>query len=109
MKIFEDLNNELSNRIYELDKPAFVFKKQTDNQKIRTSDNDMVNMVTIFGPESADLQSKISSSIAKKRALDTLTRAKMFLWQQKYLNATIQQSMLNESATNTIYCTRLLS
>ena len=40
VKIFEDLNNELSNRIFELDKPTFVFKKETDNQKIRTSDNE---------------------------------------------------------------------
>lgn len=103
MKIFEDLNNELSNRIYGLDKPAFAFKNETDHQKIRTSDNDMVNTVTIFGAENSDLQSKISSSIAKKRALDTLNKAKLFLWQQKNLNATIQQCMLNESVTNSIY------
>lgn len=36
IKIFDDLNNELSNRIYELDKPTFVFKKELDNQSIRT-------------------------------------------------------------------------
>lgn len=103
IKIFGDLNNEFSNRIYELDKPAFAFKNETDHQKIRTSDNDMVNTVAIFGVESSDLQSKISSSIAKKRALDTLNKAKVFLWQQKNLNATIQKSMFNESVTNTMY------
>ena len=103
MKIFGDLNNELSNRIYELDKPAFVFKKETDHQKIRTSDNDMVNTVAIFGIESGDMQSKISSSIAKKRAFDTLIKAKMFLSQQSYLNATIQQSMFNENVTQTMF------
>lgn len=103
VKIFEDLNNELSNRIFELDKPAFVFKKETDNQKIRTSDNDLVNTVAIFGKENSDLQSKISSSIAKKRALDTLNKAKIFLWQQKNLNNTIQQSMLNENISCTIF------
>ena len=101
--IFEDLNNELSNRIFQLDKPAFVFKKETDNQKIRTSDNDLVNIVTIFGVESGDLQSKVCVSIAKKRALDTLYKAKLFLWQQKKLNTTIQQSMLNENTTNSFY------
>jgi len=103
VKIFGDLNNELSNRVYELDKPAFVFKKETDKQKIRTTDNDLVNTISIFGAESGDLQSKISSSIAKKRALDTLNIAKLYLWQQKILNATIQQSMLNESKTCTMY------
>jgi len=102
-KIFDDLNHELSNRIFELDKPAFVFKKETDNQKIRTSDNDLVNTVAIFGAESSDLQSKISASLTKKRALDTLIQAKIFLWQQKKLNATISQSMLNESVSSSIF------
>jgi len=103
VKVFEDLNKELSNRIFELDKPAFAFKKETDNQKIRTSDNDMVSTVAIFGSDSSDLQSKIGASIAKKRALDTLNKAKMFLWQQKKLNTTIQQSMLNECKSGSIF------
>ncbi|HEY5591288.1 MAG TPA: hypothetical protein VIK55_09750 [Paludibacter sp.] len=103
VKIFDDLNGELSNRIYELDKPAFVFKKETDSQKIRTSDNDLVNTVAIFGSESSDLQTKIGASITKKRALDTLNKAKMFLWQQKKLNNTIQQSMHNESVAGSIF------
>ena len=97
IKTFDDLNNELSNRIFELDKPTFVFKKELDNQSIRTTNNDLVNTVAIFGKEGSKLQSKISASIAKKRALDTLNKAKVFLWQQKKLNNTVQQSMLNES------------
>ncbi len=103
VKIFEDLNHELSNRIFELDRPTFLFKKETDNQKIRTSDNDLVNTVGIFGKESGELQSKISASIAKKRALDTLNKANNFLLQQKKLNTTIQQSMLNENLSCSIY------
>lgn len=102
-KTFEDLNNELSNRIFQLDKSAFVFKKELDNQNIRTTNNDLVNTVTVFGQEGSELQSKISASIAKKRALDTLTVAKVFLWQQKKLNNTIQQSMLNDSTESLQY------
>lgn len=96
-KIFEDLNNELSSRIHELDKHAFKFKKESDSQKIRSSENDMVSTVSVFGMESADLQSKVSASIAKKRAFDTINKTKVFLWQQKKLNTTVQQSMQNES------------
>jgi hypothetical protein len=103
VKIFTDLNNELSNRIFELDKPAFVFKKESDNQKTRTTDNDLVNTVAIFGKESSNLQSKISASIAKKGALDSLNKAQVFLWQQKKLNTTIQKCMLNESVSGSIY------
>jgi hypothetical protein len=103
LKIFDDLNNELSNRIFELDRAAFIFKKETDNQKIRTSDNDLVNTIAIFGKESSDLHSKISASIAKKRALDTLNKSKLFLWQQKKLNTTIQQSMINDNTSYSIF------
>ena len=103
IKTFDDLNNELSNRIFELDKPTFVFKKELDNQSIRTTNNDLVNTVAIFGKEGSELQSKISASIAKKRALDTLNKAKVFLWQQRKLNNTIQQSMMNESTESSQY------
>lgn len=103
IKTFDDLNNELSNRIFELDKPTFVFKKELDNQSNRTTNNDLVNTVAIFGKEGSELQSKISASIAKKRALDTLNKAKIFLWQQKKLNNTVQQSMLNESTESSQY------
>jgi len=63
----------------------------------------MVNIVTVFGSESGDLQSKISASIAKKRALDTLNKARLFLCQQKSMSRTIQESMLNENVAGSIY------
>lgn len=102
-KIFDDLNSELSNRIHELDKPTFMFKKELDEQSERTTNNDMVNTVTVFGKEGGELQSKISASVAKKRALDTLYLAKNFLWQQKKLENTISKSMLNESVETAQY------
>jgi len=103
VKIFDDLNHELSNRIIEMDKPTFIFKKETDNQKIRTSDNDLINTIAIFGKESGDLHAKIGSSIAKKRAFDTIIQTKSFLWQQKTLSSTIQQSMLNQNMESSLY------
>jgi len=103
MKIFDDLNSELSNRIFEMDKSTFDFRQDTDNHKFRISDNDLVSTVAIFGKESGNLQSKIGASIAKKRALDSINKSKMFLWQQKKLNTTVQQCMLNESISRSIY------
>lgn len=102
-KIFDDLNNELSNRIHELDKAAFTFDKQSKTQNTRLADNQLVSTVSIFGVESGSLHSRISTSIAKKRALDTINKAKIFLWQQNKLNNTIQQSMLNDTNTGLIY------
>lgn len=97
IKIFDELNSELSNRIYELDKPTFLFKKETDKQAIRSVSNDLVNTATIFGFENSDLHSKISTSIAKKRAYDTILKARKFLSEQNTLNKKIHRSMLNEN------------
>jgi len=97
LNIFTDLNKELENRIFELDKPAFVFKNNIDNHANRTSDNDLVSTVAIFGREGGELQAKISASIAKKRALDAINQSNVFLWKQKKLQSTINRSMLNEN------------
>jgi len=103
MKTFKTLNNELENRIFELDKPAFEFKRNIDRHASRTSDNDMVNTVTVFGLEGGTLQAQISVSIAKKRALDAIHQARVFLWKQKKLDATIKECMLNDNTSGDKY------
>jgi len=103
LKIFEDLNKELENRIFELNKPAFVFKNNSDNHANRTTENDLVSTVTVFGLEGGELQAKISASIAKKRTLNAINQANIFLWKQKKLQSMINQSMLNESISATKY------
>jgi hypothetical protein len=103
LKIFDDLDNELENRIFELDKPAFAFKRESDKHSDRTLNSDLVGTVAVFGAESGDLQARIGASIAKKRALDTIGKANTFLVKQKRLNNIIYQSMLNESRAATQY------
>jgi hypothetical protein len=100
-KTFEDLNNELSNRIFELDRPAFSFKQLADSHAQRTSNNDLVSAIAVTGAESGDLQARISVSVTKKRALDTICQANIFLTTQKRLQSTINQSMLNENTDAT--------
>jgi len=101
LSIFNDLNKELENRVFELDKPAFVFKNNIDNHSNRTSDNDLVSTVTVFGREGGELQAKISASVAKKRALNAINQANIFLWKQKKLQSAINRSMLNENYSAT--------
>jgi len=91
----------LENRIFELNKPAFVFKNDNDKHTIRTIGNDLVSTVTVFGSEGGGLQAKISASVAKKRALDAINQANIFLWKQKKLQATINRSMMSENITAT--------
>lgn len=103
IKIFTDLNNELGNRVHQLDKSVFNFRKDGDGQGARAFSNDLTTTVSIFGKESSGLQTIVCVSIAKKRALDTLNKTKIFLWQQKKLGATIQHCMLNENIPNNIF------
>ena len=103
LKTFEDLNNELSNRIYELNKPAFTFCKQSNQQNNRTCENDLVSTVTIFAKEEAELVAQVSASVAKKRALDTIEKVNTFLQKQKQLEELINLNMLKESKNATTY------
>jgi hypothetical protein len=101
VKIFDDLNKELSNRIYAIDQPAFSFKQNIDRQQKRITGNDMVSAIAVTGAEGGNLQARISASITKKRAFDAINQANVFLIKQKRLQKTIDQSMLDESAETT--------
>jgi hypothetical protein len=103
IKIFGDLNSELENRIFEMDKPAFVFKRESDQHSQRTLGSDLASTVSVFGREGGELQARISASVAKKRALDTIGKANTFLLKQKRLNDTINQNMLKENAAAVRY------
>jgi hypothetical protein len=103
LKIFDNLNHELENRIFELNKPAFVFKRGSDGHLNRTSENDLVSVVTVFGSEEGELQAKISAAVAKKCALNAIDQSNTFLWKQKKLQSTINRSMLNENMSATKY------
>ena len=103
LKIFDDLNKELENRIFELNKPAFVFKRNSDSQTDRTSENDLVSTVTVFGREGGELQAKISASVVKKRALDAVNQAKVYLRKQQNLESTIAQNMLNANVNASMF------
>jgi hypothetical protein len=100
-KIFDDLNHELLNRIFELDRPTFTFKQLADSHAQRTTDNDLVGTIAVTGAENGNLQSRISASITKKRALDAISQANIFLTAQKRLQQTINQSMMNDSVEAT--------
>jgi hypothetical protein len=99
LKVFDDLNRELENRVHALNQPAFAFQKELGGN--RANDTDMVGTVAVFGAEGGELQAKISASIAKKRALDTIGRINMFLWKKKQMQSTINHNMLNENVATT--------
>ncbi|MFA5849151.1 MAG: hypothetical protein WC833_04675 [Bacteroidales bacterium] len=102
-KIFEDLDRELSNRVFAIDKPAFEFKTESDNHIVRTLNNDLINTISVFGAENSHLIANLSMSVTKKRTLDTIDKSKLFLMHQKRFAASIQDSMLSEYVDGTLY------
>jgi hypothetical protein len=103
LKIFQDLNKELSYRIFELNKAIFKYESETNNHKVRVLNNDLINIIAVFGIDCCNLLSRISSSVTKKRAYDTITKAKFFILHQKRFNRTIQESLINEESSGEVY------
>lgn len=100
IKIFEDLNTELENRIYELDKPTFIFRKESDNSSYRMLETDLVNTVTVSGTENSHLEALIRASYVKKNTTDTFSKITSFLEGQKKTANILHNCMLpsNENA-----------
>ncbi|WP_251968502.1 hypothetical protein NEE14_004455 [Parabacteroides sp. AD58] len=103
LKIFTDLNNELKNRIYELDKPAFLFKQESDKSSYHTLSSDMVSTVAVSGAESSRVEAMISASVAKKSALRTIGVVNAFLDKQRKTDNILHNSIHNEKMDAVYY------
>lgn len=79
LKIFDDLNKELSTRIHQIDKPVFSLVGSADEQSDRMLHTDMVQTAVTGGKESGVLQAQISAAIVKSDALGAMRRAEDFL------------------------------
>lgn len=103
LKVFDDLNNELENRIYELCRPAFIFKRETDESILQVVCSDKPTTATIAGAEQSVLEARIASSLAKRRAVDTIMEANKFLTKQKRTEYILNHSTINEAVESSIY------
>jgi hypothetical protein len=95
-KVFDDLNRELSNRIFALDRPAFTFRQQAGEYAKLTAGSALAGTIAVTGAESGSLQARIGTSVTKKHAQDTIRQARLFLVKQKRLQKTVNRSMLHE-------------
>lgn len=92
MKIFDELDKECENRIFELDRPAFNFKRTTDQTSERATCNDMVATAAVSGGENGIVEARIEASHTKRRAMEALGRANAFLSLQRRTENIIAQS-----------------
>ena len=103
VKVFDDLNNELENRIFELCRPVFLFKRHADDSVLQLVCSDKATTATVAGAEQTLLEARIASSLAKRRAVDTISQANRFLTKQKRTEYVLNHSAINEAADGNIY------
>lgn len=103
MKTFDDLNNELENRIFALCRPVFVFHRTVDECSLATTCSDFATTVAISGAEQTRLEAQIASSLTKQRAVDTILQANHFLTKQKRTEYVLNHSAIDENAEGSIY------
>lgn len=102
-KIFDDLNNELENRVYELSRSSFKLKRSTDTLVFDNLHSDMSTTATISAAENSMLQSRLATSLAKKRAQDTIDQAFGYLAKQKQTEYVLTHSTIDDSSTGNLY------
>lgn len=103
MRIFNELDNELRNRIQSLDQPTFAFRSDADTLNSRLTGSDMVPTVSVAGGENARLGAQLSASLNKQRAHDTLGKARQFLMVNKRTNYTINSSIVDSDSQGTLF------
>lgn len=100
-KLFTDLDNELENRIYSLDQPAFKFKRQADALSAETSEGAV--MIAVGASEGSALHARIAASIAKRDAMQSIGRANSFLRHQQNMDRLLNHCLLDTSASGVHY------
>ena len=78
-KLFDDLNNELSSRIHQIDQPVFNLVKDVDKHSDRMLHTDMVQAAVTMSKESSLLQEQIRSAAVKHHALQAMGQLQEFL------------------------------
>ena len=89
-KIFNDLNQELSNRIQQLDKPIFLFKQQSDDQQSRTIGNDLASTATGICKRRGGLAGAYQCLYYQKKSFRFFGKSQYFPMETKRLEETIE-------------------
>lgn len=103
LRIFNELDNELRNRIQGLDQPTFAFRSDADNLNSRLIGSDMVSTVSVAGSENARLDTQLSVTLSKQRAFETLGKARNFLMVHKHTNDTINSSIIDNNGQGPLF------
>lgn len=93
-KIFDDLNNELSVRIHQIDQPVFNLVKDVNEQNDRMLRTDMIQTAVTMSKESSLLQAQINAATVKRHALEAMGQAQTFLTTKALSEKAIQDTCI---------------
>lgn len=102
LKIFEELDTELENRIFALDEPSFRLKRTAEDIAPGSSADGAVATVGLGGAETARLAAQIEAGVLKQRALESIKEARSLIGRQD-ADASLIESALMPGAEGTIY------
>lgn len=102
-KIFSELNDELANRIHEIDRHVFRFVEDVETQNNRMLKTDMIQSAVTMGKESSILQAQLNVATMKNHALQAMSQAQNFLLNKAVSERTIQQSIIEGKGDERYY------
>jgi hypothetical protein len=104
LKIFNELDHELENRIHAVDSPIFEFTRKLDQVGSSVTSEGLAATTTIGNAENARLHAQISAAISKKSAAEAIRKSERFLAEQ-YASNDILASCLRKGGEAEIFFT----
>lgn len=99
-KIFNDLNNELSIRIHEVDQPVFKLVGDVDEQSDRMLHTEMIQTAVTMSKESSLLEAQINAAMMKRHALQAMEQAQQFLVSKANTEKTMHETCIDGEGTD---------
>lgn len=101
--IFNELNKELENRVFALDRPVFDVSRSINATESRHFETDMINIVALAGKENAILDAQLSAVITKQHARKALNEANTFLSKKHATESTIKRCSIDDDTDKVYY------
>lgn len=101
--IFGELNKELENRVFALDRPVFDVSRSINAVESRLFESDLINIVAVAGKENAILDAQLSAVVTKQHARKALTEANTFLSKKHATEITIRRCSIDDDTDKVYY------
>lgn len=99
-KIFDDLNDELSRRVHELDQPVFDAIGNVDSLNNRMLHTSMIQTASTTSKESSVLQAQIGVATVKKHVLEAMSKVQNFLTSKASSEHTIKDTAIEGNGSD---------